>query len=79
MKNKIVVLIIMCVCIFFTLCGCTSIKKVKEETEKIVESYNSGRIDYDVALNNLSEIENEKQEVDQYVNEKKSDLEELKN
>lgn len=70
MKNKIVVQITMCVCIFFTLCGCTSIKKVKEETEKIVESYNSGRIDYDVALNNLSEIENEKQEVDQYVNEK---------
>lgn len=79
MKNKTIVLVLMCVGIFLTLCGCTTIKKAKEESEKIVGSYNSGRIDYDVALNNLSEIETEKQEVEQYVNEKKSDLEELRN
>lgn len=77
-KNKIIVLMPVCVCILLTLCGCTTIKKAKEESEKIVESYNSGHIDYDVALNNLTDIETDKQEAEQYVNEKKSYLEELK-
>lgn len=79
MKIKLLIWITICILVFFTLCGCTTIKKAKEDAENIVQSYNSKIIDYDTALRNLESIEMDKQEVAEYVNETILYLEELRN
>lgn len=72
MKSKVIILSVLCVITLPLLYGCTTVKQAKEETENYVESYNSGSIDYEAAVDGLSGIETDNQEVEQYITQKKS-------
>lgn len=72
MKSKVIILSVLCVITLPLLYGCTTVKQAKEETENYVESYNSGSIDYEAAVDGLSGIETDNQEVEQYINSEKS-------
>lgn len=78
MKSKVIILSVLCVITLPLLYGCTTVKQAKEETENYVESYNSGSIDYEAAVDGLSGIETDNQEVEQYITQKKADLADLR-